>query len=335
MPATETPTRRRTARRENRHLPYEAEFDAFGIGYEYVGFIDLDEIERHPESQARIRMAGAGMVNQYAQKQRQGQTFPPVTVWADGAAGYSLLDGNTRVAAKRKNGTGNTDAYVLDIQSNEQAIAISAALNNLSGLQMNKDENRRAMMAMADLGHDPKFIAKKLGVPPADITRALSVRTFDERAERLEIEEEVISRIGKTMKSRIASLADDSVFAEFANLIVEAELQSKDITPLLEGIRTATSEKDRRKVLTDERKNRASDIQRVATGFTVNGSPILESTRAFGMLAKVKDAYPDPQAWVPASDEPRVKWLAALDMLVPFLSQVRDAYIAAAPEGDE
>ena len=322
-----SPSRRRSAKESNRNASYEEEFAFLGIPYRYVATVGLEDIERHPDSQARIRESGLPVVQQYARKMKEGQIYPPVTLWQDGSDGYFLVDGNTRVAAKRRNGTGTTDAYILELNDKDQAVAISANLNTLNGAQLNRDELQRAMMAMTRLGLTNKTIARKLGIPAAQVTRALAAEEFDKRAAvQWPVPEEVKDQLPRTMKARINTVADDAVFAELSNLVVDADLTSKDLTPLLSGISSAGSEADRIKVIADERQNRAADIARVATGRTVKGSPILESTRAFGTLRKLMEDYENPQQWVPASDDKRLEWSAVLEMLVPFLERVRAVY---------
>jgi ABC-type uncharacterized transport system involved in gliding motility auxiliary subunit len=158
-----TPSRRRSAKESNRNPSYEEEFAFLGIQYRYVATVELEDIERYPDSQARIRESGLPVVQQYARKMKEGQIYPPVTLWQDGSDGYFLVDGNTRVAAKRRNGTGTTDAYILDLADKDQAVTISATLNTLNGAQLNRDELQRAMMAMTRLGLTNKTIARKLG----------------------------------------------------------------------------------------------------------------------------------------------------------------------------
>lgn len=322
-----TPSRRRSAKESNRNPSYEEEFAFLGIQYRYVATVELEDIERHPDSQARIRESGLPVVQQYARKMKEGQIYPPVTLWQDGSDGYFLVDGNTRVAAKRRNGTGTTDAYILDLADKDQAVTISATLNTLNGAQLNRDELQRAMMAMTRLGLTNKTIARKLGIPSAQVTRALAAEEFDKRAAvQWPVAEEVKAQLPRTMKARINTVADDAVFADLASLVVDADLTSKDLTPLLSGISTAGSEADRLQVIADERQNRAADIARVATGRTVKGSPILESTRAFGTLRKLMEDYAEPQQWVPANDDKRLEWLTVLDTIVPFLERVRAVY---------
>lgn len=327
MPST--PGRRRSAKESNRNPSYEDEFNFLGIAFRYVATVELDDIERHPDSQARIRQSGMPVVQQYARKMKEGQIYPPVTLWQDGSEGYFLVDGNTRVAAKRRNGSGTTDAYILELGSKDEAVAISANLNTLNGAQLNRDELQRAMMAMTRIGLNNKTIARKLGIPASQVTRALAAEEFDKRAAtQWPVADEVKEQLPRTMKSRINSVADDAVFADLAQLAVDAELTAKDVTPLLAGIKSAGSETDRRKVIADERTNRSGDIARVATGRTTKGSPILESTRSFGTLRKLVDDYTDPKQWVPANDDKRTEWLAVLEVVVPFLDRVREAYAA-------
>ena len=326
-------SRRRSARESNRNASYEDEFTSLGVEFRYVASVELDDIERHPDSQARIRESGLPIVQQYARKMKEGQIYPPVTLWQDGSDGYFLVDGNTRVAAKRRNNMGTTDAYILELGDKDTAVAISASLNTLNGAQLNREELQRAMMAMTRVGLHNKTIARKLGIPAQQVTRALAAEEFDKRAAtQWPVADDVKERLGRTMKARINTVADDKVFADLASLVVDAELGAKEVTPLLSSIKAAGSEAERIKVIADERINRAVDIDRVATGRTTKGTPILESTRAFGSLRKLMEDYQNPMQWVPASDEKRLEWMAVLDELVPFLERVRAVY--AVSNGD-
>ena len=320
------PRRRRTARAENRFAPYEDEFKALGVKFEYVGVVDIAEIERHPDSQSRIRETGRAAINAFATGMKAGQVYPPPTIWADGTDGYSLLDGNTRVGAKTKLGIGTTDAYLVEVTDKDEAVTLSAVLNALNGNPLNKEERERAMMSMVRKGFDTKTISKKLGIPSSAITRAVAAQSYDERAERVGLDPDIADSVPKSIKSRIQPLADDAVFTELSKLFVEGDLTTTDLTPLLTDIKAAGSEADRLKVITDERSNRSEDIARISTGRSTKGSPVLESTRAIGILVKLMGRYPTPMSWVPASDDKRVEWGAQYDSVVPFLEQVRQAF---------
>jgi hypothetical protein len=75
---------------------------------------------------------------------------------------------------------------------------------------------------------------------------ALAAEEFDKRAAvQWPVAEEVKAQLPRTMKARINTVADDAVFADLASLVVDADLTSKDLTPLLSGISTAGSEADR------------------------------------------------------------------------------------------
>ena len=262
---------------------------------------------------------------------KEGQIYPPVTLWQDGSDGYFLVDGNTRVAAKRRNGTGTTDAYILELGSKDEAVAISASLNTLNGAQLNRDELQRAMLAMTRLGLNNKTIARKLGIPAAQVTRALAAEEFDKRAAlQWPVPDDVKDAAAAHDEGAHQPGRRRPVFADLAQLVVDAELTSKDLTPLLAGIDAAGSEADRRQGRSPTSgTNRADDIARVATGRTTKGSPILESTRAFGTLRKLMDELRQPEQWVPANDDKRHEWLAVLDVLVPFLERVRAVYALA------
>jgi hypothetical protein len=325
---TTSPRKRRTARAENRFIPYEDEFKALGVRFEYAGVVDIAEIERHPDSQSRIRETGRAAITAMSVSMKAGQIFPPPTIWPDGVDGYSLLDGNTRVAAKRKLGIGATDAYIVEVDDKDDAVTLSAVLNALNGQPLNKEERDRAMMSMARKGFDNKTISKKLGIPTSAITRALASQSYDERADRIGLDPTIADAVPKSIKARIQPLADDAVFTALSALFVEGDLTSNDLTPVLVDLKAAGSEADRLKVISDERANRAADIVRVSTGRSTKGSPVLESTRAVGSLVKLMATHPTPMSWVPASEDKRIEWAAQYDVLVPFLEQVRVAFHA-------
>jgi len=316
---------RRGAVSENRYPPYEAKLDAAGITYRYVASVPLDDITRYADTQARLRIAGTPVVNQYAEKMKQGELFPPLIIWENDRSDYCLLDGNTREMAYRKRGQTHTDAYIVtNLQSDNEAIYVSSLFNAISGTPLAKDEIIRAIRAAQQLTPPMKDtrIAKDLGVSPSRVSRITSVMRFDERSERLGLATE----LPEDIKVILAPVTDDAVLADLHSLMLDADLKARDIKPIIKDIGEKGSEAERLQVVADERIALAPVIHAVSTGRTTAAPPARDSLMAFGRLYNLQSNFPNPADFVPVRQDTRDDWYPKLQEIHAWLATVITAY---------
>jgi hypothetical protein len=123
-------------------------------------------------TQARVKL-NQEVVVEYAEKMREGEVFPPVTVFFDGST-YWLADGFHRYFGYKSNGKTSIDA---DVQNGtlDDAILFAFSANGRRGLTMTDEDNRNIILAM--LRH-PEWtlwtnsaIAKHVGVSAMTVGR--------------------------------------------------------------------------------------------------------------------------------------------------------------------
>ena len=85
-------------------------------------------------------------VAEYAEKMRDGEAFPPVTVYFDGSD-YWLVDGFHRYFATKSNGKTSIDC---DIENGtlKEAVRFSWKANAKRGLPLNSNDHRKIILAM-------------------------------------------------------------------------------------------------------------------------------------------------------------------------------------------
>jgi hypothetical protein len=126
-------------------------------------------------TQARVKL-NQEVVSQYAEKMREGEIFPPVTVFFDGST-YWLADGFHRYFGAKSNGKTSLDA---DVQNGtlDDAILFAFSANGRRGLTMTDEDNRNIIYAMLRHPEWKKWtnaeIAKHVGVSKMTVGRVKS-----------------------------------------------------------------------------------------------------------------------------------------------------------------
>jgi hypothetical protein len=96
-------------------------------------------------TQARVKL-NQEVVGQYAEKMREGEIFPPVTVFFDGSD-YWLADGFHRYFGSKSNNKTSIDADVKN-GTLDDAILFAFSANGKRGLTMTDEDNRNIIYAM-------------------------------------------------------------------------------------------------------------------------------------------------------------------------------------------
>lgn len=117
----------------------ESLFLDWEIPYELIPDLKVESIKTEEYSQVRgaQHRAPAETVERYTLMMRNGATFPPIVVAANDK---SVIDGNTRIAAARRNGYETIPAYVVKPAYASTARRIGAALNQLNGAALSDEE---------------------------------------------------------------------------------------------------------------------------------------------------------------------------------------------------
>lgn len=116
-------------------------------------------------------------VADYAEKMRDGEVFPPVSVFFDGSE-YWLVDGFHRYFATKSNGKTSIDAEV-ENGTLKEAIRASWKANGKRGLNLNSADTKKIMLAMfADevtKTWSNRQIAEYVGVSHSTVNRLKSL----------------------------------------------------------------------------------------------------------------------------------------------------------------
>jgi uncharacterized protein (DUF2164 family) len=134
--------------------------------------INLLTIRIDGGTQARVQL-NQDVVKEYAEKMRDGEVFPPVTVFHDGAE-YWLADGFHRYFGTKANGITSIEA---DVKTGtlDDAILFAFSANGRRGLSMSAEDNRKIIMAMLKHAEWSKWalteIAKHVGVSKMTVSR--------------------------------------------------------------------------------------------------------------------------------------------------------------------
>lgn len=134
--------------------------------------INLLNIRIDGDTQARIKL-DQDVVQEYAEKMRDGEVFPPVTVFHDGSE-YWLADGFHRYFATKANAQTSIDADV-KTGTQDDATLYSFSANGRRGLKMSAEDNRNIIIRMLRHpvwgGWSLSEIAKHVGVSKMTVSR--------------------------------------------------------------------------------------------------------------------------------------------------------------------
>lgn len=123
-------------------------------------------------TQARVAL-NQGVVTEYAESMREGDAFPPITVFFDGSD-YWLADGFHRYFATNFNGLTSIDAEVKN-GTLDDATLFAFSANGKRGLSMTFEDNRNIIYAMLRHPEWSKWtntaIAKHIGVSSMTVGR--------------------------------------------------------------------------------------------------------------------------------------------------------------------
>jgi len=110
-----------------------------------VKTLNLLNIRIDGGTQARLQL-NQDVVAEYAEKMREGEVFPPVTVFFDGSE-YWLADGFHRYFATKSNAKTSIDCDV-ENGTQQEAKKYSWKANTRRGLRLNHDDYRNIILAM-------------------------------------------------------------------------------------------------------------------------------------------------------------------------------------------
>src|SRR3954454_15848380 len=135
----------------------EAMLKARSIDFEFEANMAVVDIREADGYQVRLMQnrAPKEQVTKYATAMKHGATFPAIVLNEN----TELIDGNTRLQARLKNGDDTIAAYILYGVTALDARSLSVELNQSNGLAMTEEEIRRFIDGAVKEGQQPEVRA--------------------------------------------------------------------------------------------------------------------------------------------------------------------------------
>lgn len=264
--------------------------DELHIPHRYLEAIDMTLIDDKASlaNQARRDPIIVEVVERYTDDMRRGDTFPPVIVRGrPRSPRFTVLSGNHRVAAARTAGV-KLAAHVVEC-TDEIALRIAYEDNRRHGLPPSDVERLDQAVHLIALGWTQGAAAAAVGVSENKVSRARAAVEAAQRATALDVEG--FGRLGATTRSRLSSLRSDPVFAAASKLVLEADLGTEHVYPLVTELNDTRSDDAALKLIDSKRDEHLERIQIAAAGKTVKRgaatSPRARLTGALGVIASV------------------------------------------------
>jgi transposase len=171
-------------------------------------------------------------VADYAEKMRDGEVFPPVSVFFDGSE-YWLVDGFHRYFATKSNGKTSIDAEV-ENGTLKEAIRASWKANGKRGLNLNSADTKKIILAMfADevtKTWSNRQIAEYVGVSHSTVNRlksSLEQSSTKPKPVKDSHGDEPVSNSDNTVKTKPKTTKPDMTSARMVEQEVVLELNEK------------------------------------------------------------------------------------------------------------
>jgi hypothetical protein len=162
----------------------EAMLKARSIDFEFEANLAVVDIREADGYQVRLmkNRAPKDQVTKYATAMKHGATFPAIVLNEN----MELIDGNTRLHGRLKNGDDTIAAYILFGVTALDARSLSVELNQSNGLAMTEEEIRRFIDGAVKDGQQPEVraLARMTGVSEPKITRWIAETQFVSRCAR-------------------------------------------------------------------------------------------------------------------------------------------------------
>jgi ParB-like chromosome segregation protein Spo0J len=185
-------------------------------------------------------IAPAQRVEEYRQQMANGALFPPVLLRETGGNPL-LIDGNTRLAAARKNGRKTFPAVIVDTKTPEMALTLAAAVNQMGGERLTPAEAHEAALRMMRQGFPDQAIGRELGKDISQVRRWRAQQDVIERADALGLKNKVDLLSAGTI-GQLGSIRHDAPFAELTKLFADIRPKEKDAKEYVQTVNETASD---------------------------------------------------------------------------------------------
>lgn len=222
----------------------EARLKREGVEFEYHESVNLTDIDvaGSLRNQARFDPLTKTNVERYALKMIDGEEFPPIIVFS-GPKGYTIVDGNHRVAAATEAERSTIDAYVLDALDPLTITRLTRTWNIGNGQGLTQAEVlEQAIYLVKNTPYTQLEVAKMVGMNSRTLGGHIRARDGKEKLYALGVAAESLST---SHLEALAQLKDDAVLAEAARLAIRANLPIVRVQSMVQDVLKGTSEPER------------------------------------------------------------------------------------------
>lgn len=246
--------------------PAEVEIESLGFTYTEEAQYDLtklDEIKRRVQVRDVGHYAPKDNVGRYA-VQMSESVFPPIVVTRDAY----LIDGSTRLAARRVRKEKFAPAFVVDVDyvrattgQKGKLVALAATLNAQNGEALSPAETRRAVRAMIELDFTNDQIARRCGVKAPVITMIRKEIEAEAKLARVGLPVESVRGVSlRALGSKDVIALNDEPYRELATLTADANLNAVEIVEMAKKAHSAGSDAGALAILAELRAESKSRI---------------------------------------------------------------------------
>lgn len=239
-----------------------------GIQYDFEPNVQIAEIRLAEGNQVRLaeNRERREQVQKYSVAMKHGAQFPAIVL----NDRLERIDGNTRLAARIKNGDTTIPAYICHNLTPLQARSLSVELNQSNGLAMTEVEIRRFVNGAVAEGHsaDTRNLSRMTGFSETKLQRWVAESQFNARADREQIEERHKDALPSSTRAALNATRLATVFRDITQLAADARIPAADVKKLVAQANQASSESEALAIVAAERSNRASEIRAVGSGFS-------------------------------------------------------------------
>ena len=246
----------------------EAMLKARSIDFEFEANLAVVDVREADGYQVRLTQnrAPKEQVTKYATAMKHGATFPAIVLNEN----MELIDGNTRLQGRLRNGGDTIAAYILFGVTALDARSLSVELNQSNGMAMKDEEIRLFIDGAVKDGQQPEVraLARMTGVSEPKITRWIAETQFVSRSAKAGIAGRYVTALPASTRSALHATRLEAVFEALTVLAAEAKLPTAYVKKLVGLVNNAPSESAALEIVQSEREQRADEIRAVASGFS-------------------------------------------------------------------
>jgi glutaredoxin len=259
---------------------------ARNIDFDFEPNVKIAEIRDAEGNQVRLRehRATKEQVAKYATAMKHGATFPAIVL----NDRLEKIDGNTRLAAREKNGEDTIAAYICHGMTPIQARSLSVELNQSNGLAMTEEEIRRFVNGAVQENQDPdvRTLARMTGVHANKIGRWIAESEFIKRAKDEEVDDRHVEALPPSTRAALHVTRLATVFRDLSALAAQAKIPASQVKRIVAAANGAASEAEALAIVENERAARADDIRTVASGLRPKDRKSKGSAQHIGGLVR-------------------------------------------------